>query len=178
MPAARTEAKPKGMTRQLTLTGELASVAPLSSSSKSHSKSSIERTDTDVIFAIKPEFMELIAKREKNYEYRKYQLKDTVTRIWLYTTTPTSAISYVMVTSGPKKPGEVRDSSGIGNDDFDNGKKVSKFGYPVLHLYKLRTPLKPEAMRKVYGVSTPQGRMYAPKKMVDELPLEGMEQLF
>jgi len=82
-----------------------------------------------------------------------------------------------MVTSHPKTPGQVRDPNGIGNDDFDNGKKASKFGYPVLSLYKLKTPLKSEAM-KAYGVSTPQGCVYAPKKMVDEIPLEDMEKLF
>jgi len=82
-----------------------------------------------------------------------------------------------MVTSKPKTPGQVCDPNGIGNDDFDNGKKESKFGYPVLGLYKLKTPLKAEEMR-IYGISTPQGPVYAPKKMVDELPLEDMEKVF
>lgn len=94
MPAIRTEAKRKGTTRQLTLTGELASVAPLPSSSKSRSKSSIDRIYTDAILSIKPEFMELIAEQKKNHEYRKYKMRDTVTQIWLYTTAPISAISY------------------------------------------------------------------------------------
>ncbi|CAZ80393.1 unnamed protein product [Tuber melanosporum] len=179
MPAIRTGAKPDENTRQLTLTGELASVTPLPSSSKSRSKkSSSDRVYTDAIFAIKPHFINLIVKREKNHEYRKYELRDTVTRIWLYEVAPTSAISHVMVTSRPKIPGEVCDSNGIGNDDFDNGMKDSKFGYPVLHLYKLKTPLRPEVMKKTYGVPTPQGYMYATKKMVDELPLEDMEKLF
>ena len=82
-----------------------------------------------------------------------------------------------MVTSHPKTPGQVCDPNGVGNDDFDNGKKVSKFGYPVLGLYKLKTPLNKEAM-KAYGVSPPQGCVYAPKKMVDENSLEDMEKIF
>jgi len=61
-----------------------------------------------------------------------------------------------MVTSHPKTPGQVRDPNRIGNDDFDNGRKVPKFGYPVLSLYKLKTPLKLEVM-KAYGVSSQQG---------------------
>jgi len=104
-------------------------------------------------------------------------MRDTVTRIWLYTTAPTSAISHVIITSHAKTPGQVCDPSGVGNDDFDKGLKVSKFGYPVLGLYKLRTPLKPEAM-KAYRVSAPQACVYAPKKMVEEIPLEDMEKLF
>jgi len=91
MPATRTGAKPKETTRQLTLTGELASVTPLS---KSRSRSSIERIYTDAILSIKPEFIELIAAREKNHEYRGYKMRDTVIQIWLYTTTPISAITY------------------------------------------------------------------------------------
>jgi len=82
-----------------------------------------------------------------------------------------------MVTSHPKTPGQVCDPNGIGNDEFDNGMKKSKFGYPVLSLYKLKTPLKTEAM-KAYGVTPPQSFMYAPKKMVDEHPLEDMEKIF
>ncbi|PWW72143.1 hypothetical protein C7212DRAFT_337716, partial [Tuber magnatum] len=166
MPATRTGAKPKGTARQLTLTGELASVTPLSSSSKSRSKSSIERSYTDAILPIKPEFTKLIAEREKNHEYRRRRIRDTVTRIWLYTTAPTSAISHVVVTSHPKTPGQVCDPSGLGNDDFDNGEKESKFGYPVLGLYKLKTPLEQKAMKQTYGVSPPQAVVYAPKKMV------------
>ncbi|CUS15375.1 unnamed protein product, partial [Tuber aestivum] len=177
MPVTRTEAKPKRMTRQLTLSGEVANVTPPSSSSKSRSKSSVDRSYANAILPIKPEFVELIAERKKNYEYRKYHLKDTVTRIWLYTTAPTSAISHVIITGRAKTPGQVCDPSGVGNDDFDNGLKVSKFGYPVLGLYKLRTPLKPEAM-KAYHVSVPQMYVYAPEKMVEEIPLEGMEKLF
>ena len=83
-----------------------------------------------------------------------------------------------MVTSHPKTPGQVCDPNGIGNDDFDNGKKDSTFGYPVLGLYKLKTPLEKEAMKAVYGVTPPQGYMYAPKKLVDENPLEDMEKIF
>lgn len=82
-----------------------------------------------------------------------------------------------MLTSRPKTPGQVRDPSGVGNDDFDLGLKKSKFGYPVLGLYRLKTPLKPEAM-KGFGLSTPQGFMYATKKLVDGIPLDDMDKIF
>ena len=85
--------------------------------------------------------------------------------------------SHVMVTSRPKIPGQVRDPSGVGNDDFDRGLKQSKFGYPVLGLYRLQNPLKPAAMKK-FEISPPQGLVYAPKSLVDNLPLAEMERLF
>lgn len=63
------------------------------------------------------------------------------------------------------------DSSGVGNDDFDNGLKKSKYGYPVVGLYRLKTPLNSDAMKE-YGVSPPQSYMFVPKKMFDALPLD------
>ena len=85
--------------------------------------------------------------------------------------------SHVMVTSRPKIPGQVCDPSGVGNDDFDLGLKKSKFGYPVLGLYRLKDPLKPEAMKKL-EIAPPQGLVYAPKSLVDNIPLGEMEKLF
>ena len=41
-----------------------------------------------------------------------------------------------MTTAQPKVPGEVQDPNGIGNDDFDAGKK--EYGYPVLKLHVCR----------------------------------------
>lgn len=82
-----------------------------------------------------------------------------------------------MVTSRPKIPGQVRDPSGVGNDDFDLGLKKAKFGYPVLGLYRLNDPLKPVAMKKL-GIIPPQGLVYAPKLLVDNVPLAEMEKLF
>lgn len=93
MPAERTERK---SLRQTTLTSQPTLVASSSTSSKkSKKKSTLDRAYSDAILTIKPEFAKLIAKREKNYEYRKYELRETVQRIWLYETAPTSAITYV-----------------------------------------------------------------------------------
>lgn len=82
-----------------------------------------------------------------------------------------------MTTGPPKTPGEICDPTGIGNEDFDKGLKKSKFGYPVLELYILETPLKLDAMRD-YGVPVPQGLVYAPKRLVDDIPIPEMEKLF
>jgi hypothetical protein len=82
-----------------------------------------------------------------------------------------------MLTSHPKTPGQVCDPSGVGNDDFDRGLTKSKFGYPVLGLYRLNNPLKPEAMMK-FDIKPPQGLVYAPKSLVDNVSLADMEKLF
>jgi hypothetical protein len=83
-----------------------------------------------------------------------------------------------MVTGKPKTPGQVRDPTGVGNDDFDNGLKQSKYGYPVLGLYKLKTPLTPPEMKSKGGITPPQGYMYATQRLVEAYPLSEMEKVF
>lgn len=83
-----------------------------------------------------------------------------------------------MTTTQPKRPGEVNDPSGFGNDDFDKGLKDSKFGYPVLGLYKLNPPIRSGDMKSKFDISPPQGYLYAPRKLVDDIPLHSMEKLF
>ncbi|KAF9535307.1 hypothetical protein CPB83DRAFT_841546 [Crepidotus variabilis] len=172
MPAERST---KNATHQLTLTGKPAPVAKVSSSSKT---SSPDRVYTDAILAIRPEFVKLIASREKNHEYRAYKMRDTVERIWLYETAPGSSIAYIMETGKPKTPGQVNDSTGVGNDDFDKGLKKSKFGYPVKGLYKLKAPLKPDVLKAKFSISPPQGLVYVTKPLFEAFSLDEMEKVF
>jgi hypothetical protein len=79
----------------MTLTGR-----PAVASSKGKAKDAPGRVYTDVVLTIKPEFVKLLADRTKNHEYRKYKLRETVERLWLYETAPTSAITYVRFSFG------------------------------------------------------------------------------
>ncbi|KAN0074850.1 hypothetical protein V8E54_007461 [Elaphomyces granulatus] len=64
---------------------------------------SADRISHRAILAIKPEFVKLIAQREKNHEYRNYKLTN-VTRLLLYETAPKSMITHVIATTHPKVP--------------------------------------------------------------------------
>lgn len=44
------------------------------------------RVLTDVLLSIKPMHLANIVTQQKNHEYRKYRLRDGVTRLWLYET--------------------------------------------------------------------------------------------
>lgn len=60
------------------------------------------RVLTDVLLSIKPEHLANIASQDKNHEYRKYRLKDGVSRLWLYETAGgggRSSITYVQPAS-------------------------------------------------------------------------------
>jgi hypothetical protein len=50
---------------------------------------------------------------------------------------------------------------GIGNDDFNNGLKKSKYGYPILELYELVQPVKLAEMKSRWGLGgAPMGWRY------------------
>lgn len=68
------------------------------SNSASKPSASIQRVYSDVILPIKPHFVELMLAGKKNHEYRKYKLRDTVVRLWLYEVSPASRIRYVLAT--------------------------------------------------------------------------------
>ncbi|KAK7408561.1 hypothetical protein QQX98_009266 [Neonectria punicea] len=106
-----------------------------------------ERVLTDVLLSIKPPHFVNIASQQKNHEYCKYWLKDGVERLWLYETGDEggrSSITHIAVVPAAvrRTPGTVpTEPFGIGNDDFNAGRKVSKYGYPILKLYELLVPV-------------------------------------
>jgi hypothetical protein len=87
--------------------------------------------------SIKPEHMDSIAVCLKNHEYQYYLLPPTVHRIWFHTSVPISAIHYVACISAGKVPGQVPEEGGIGDNNFNTGMKLSKFGYEIRELWKL-----------------------------------------
>ncbi|KAK4139815.1 uncharacterized protein C8A04DRAFT_15536, partial [Dichotomopilus funicola] len=135
---------------------------------------------TDVLLAIKPEHLTNIARQKKNHEYRKYRLRDGVERLWLYETgggNGRSAITYadnksslnrhiaVIPADVRRTPGEVpAEPFGIGNDDFNSGRKQSKYGYPILELYELVKPVRLAEMKMLWGMGgAPMGWRYLGK---------------
>ncbi|KAF4447830.1 hypothetical protein F53441_8696 [Fusarium austroafricanum] len=102
-----------------------------------------DRVLTDALLSIKPVHLANIVSRQKNHEYRKYRLRDGVTRLWLYETSDgggRSSITHIAVipASERRTPGSVpTEPFGIGNAEFNAGLKQSKYGYPILELYEL-----------------------------------------
>ena len=75
-------------------------------------------------------------------------------------------ISELLFSNG-KKPGEVEDEGGLGNADFNQGLKESKFAFEILHLYKIRTPLLAPELKENYNLSPPQRFAYLPGALAD-----------
>ncbi|GFF41869.1 hypothetical protein IFM46972_06685 [Aspergillus udagawae] len=130
----------------------------------SSSKMRATRTSKeDILMSIKPEHMSNIAAGRKNHEYRGYLLPSSVRRLWLYTTAPISRIEYVARISRGKTRGEVAEDGGIGNADFNAGRKVSKYAYEILELWKLREPISlASAISSGFLKGPPQKYCWAP----------------
>ncbi|KAI1151414.1 hypothetical protein F4825DRAFT_358522 [Nemania diffusa] len=126
-----------------------------------------DRMETDVLLSIKSVHLANIASRKKNHEYRKYRLRDGVERLWFYETGDEggkSAITHIAVIPNSVRhtPGTVpTEPFGIGNDDFNAGRKVSKYGYPILALYELVKPVTLAEMKSEWAMGgAPMGWRY------------------
>ena len=117
----------------------------------------------EVIFSLKPEFAALIESREKNHEFRGYLPKITPRKIWFYITKPVSSLVYIAEVGSavvyPQKIG----IAGVGNSDFNAGRKMSKYAFPIMHLCVLKRPLPLVELQEKFGFTAPQGFVYANK---------------
>ncbi|PGG95012.1 hypothetical protein AJ79_10319 [Helicocarpus griseus UAMH5409] len=151
---------------------------PAKSKSKSKSKSTgpIDRILTDVILSIKPLHLGNIVSRQKNHEYRKYRLRDGVTRLWFYETGDGGAgrasITHIAVIPASIRhtPGFVpAEPFGIGNAEFNDGLKESKYGYPILELFELVQPVTLAEMKSRWGMGgAPMGWRYVERDLWED----------
>jgi len=133
---------------------------------------------TDIVISIRTPHMDNIVSRVKDHEFRKYNISSNIERMWFYSTVPDQSLRYIAVISNSKQPGEVKDEEGLGNSDFNQGLKESKFAYEILHLYKLHTPLTAPELKEKYKISPPQRFAYLPGALADAVVWDEQEMLF
>jgi predicted transcriptional regulator len=137
-------------------------------------------TRSDIIISIKPNHMQNIALRLKTHEFRNYFIPPSVKRMWFYTTAPEQRIRYVAVVGTGKRPGKISlEDTGLGNEDFNAGKKESKYGYEILHLYELREPLSlQDLIARRYAKSAPRKYCWVSDEMLNAIEIEKQKKLF
>jgi predicted transcriptional regulator len=103
----------------------------------------IFKKKTDILMSINAKWVSEIENKRKTYEFRKYKINQKVKRFWFYFTNPLSQLSFVAEISDviSFEKGERVINDGIGNNEFNNGEKISKFAYRINHLYKLKDPI-------------------------------------
>ncbi|KAI9765424.1 MAG: hypothetical protein M1840_007382 [Geoglossum simile] len=138
-----------------------------------------ETSHSDIFMSIKPEHISNIASRLKNHEYRKYRLPSSVRHIWFYTSAPISSLRYIAHISTAKIPGQVPEDGGLGNEDFNSGEKVSKFGYEILALWQLEEPITlQKAKVRGYLKGPPQKYCWVPQTVIEAFPLGKRSNVF
>ncbi|KAG0645850.1 hypothetical protein D0Z07_7884 [Hyphodiscus hymeniophilus] len=108
-----------------------------------HVRSMAPRTKvSDVFVSIRPEDVTKIVSRTRNHEFRHQKIPDTVSRMWIYETSPTCTLQYMAVISGARRPGEIEVEDGIGNAEFNTkDPNCGQFAWEILELYELADPL-------------------------------------
>lgn len=132
-----------------------------------------------IYISIKPEFTKRIETGEKNYEFRKYISKQEIDTLFVYESSPTCKLKYILELGDiVEYPNKIK-KEGYGNEDFNNGLKKSKYAYEIKKVFALKTPITLDELRKKYSFVPPQGYAYAAKyqKLTDELSNAELERL-
>lgn len=113
-----------------------------------------------IYLSIKPQFTKLIAIGEKNYEFRKYIPKIEIDKLFVYETTPTCALKYIIELGKIIEYPQKIVKNGYGNEDFNNGLKKSKYAYEINSVYLIEEPILLSELKLKYGFAAPQSYAY------------------
>ena len=116
-----------------------------------------------IFISIKPEYMKKIESGEKNYEFRKYIPKEPFHILYVYESTPTSSLKYILTIDKIVKYPEKITEKGYGNNDFNQGLKESKYAYHIQKVSKLVNPIPLEVLKTQFKFTPPERFAYASK---------------
>lgn len=124
---------------------------------------------SDIIISIYGENVTRMIERTKTHEFRAWKIPESVHRVWVYVTKPASELRYMFLLGPPQTSGQI-EGDGIGNDDFNAGRKKSAaFAYEVLDIYELNNPVSLELMKKNGWPAAPQRYAFVPPAIVGQL---------
>lgn len=114
----------------------------------------------EAIYSIKPKYIDLIIKRNKNHEFRNKLPSKTPNIIWIYATVPLKEIKYFIEVEKPVTYPNTINENGIGNIEFNKGMKQAKHAYPIKHLYQLEKSIELRELKSEYDFTAPQSFIY------------------
>lgn len=123
----------------------------------------MNKNGNGIYISIKPSFVDLILKGQKNYEFRKYIPNKEFNKIYIYETIPRARIKYVINITKISKYPEKIDLRGIGNVDFNDGIKKSKYAYKLGRIFFLENEIKLKDLKAIYNFVPPQSFAYIDK---------------
>ena len=129
-----------------------------------------------MVLYIKPESIPLILNKTKNHEFRKYRLDDLVKRLWLFENGV--GITTVLSVGKALEVGKVEENSGIGNQEFNEGLKESKFAYSIYGAHKIRDTITTKIAKDVFDHTLPSSHFDAPGWLTSNYSLTAMKKIF
>lgn len=113
-----------------------------------------------IFLSIKPQFVSLISTGKKNHEFRKYIPHNLVKHIIVYTCCPVGEIRYILTIENIIKYPDKIDEQGVGNKDFNEGKKKSIYAYRIKNVYQLDEGISLSFLKNHFLFSPPQRFLY------------------
>jgi hypothetical protein len=123
---------------------------------------------SDIIISIYGEHVEKMVTRMKTHEFRDWKIPDSVCRVWIYLTKPAKELRYMCIFGPAQTQGQIHED-GVGNAEFNQGMKKSRFAYEVLQMYELNDPVSYQSMKDHGWPTAPQKLAYVPPAIVGQL---------
>lgn len=122
-----------------------------------------EEVYSSPIFSVKPYYMEKIITKEKIYEFRNTYPKSFNNFFWIYESSPTKELKYLMEVENPViYPINLKGDS-FGVDRFNNGEMKAKYAYKIKHLYTINNSINRNNLINHYKMTPPQSYTYLDK---------------
>lgn len=112
-----------------------------------------------IFISIKPKYLRLIESGEKTYEFRNYYPKEKIDVLYVYESSPTCMLKYIIELGEIIKYPNKIIKDGIGNLEFNQGNKY-KYAYEIKSIHVLDKPIDLKALKEKYGFTAPQGYAY------------------
>ena len=113
-----------------------------------------------IFISIKPIHTQKIESGQKNYEFRKYIPKKRISKLYVYESSPSSCLKYILTIDKIVEYPDKIDGQGIGNYEFNNGLKKTKYAYHIASVKKIDNPIKLDELRREYDFCPPQSYAY------------------
>ncbi len=123
----------------------------------------IAQSSSGIFISIKPNFTKLIETGEKNYEFRKYIPRRNINKLYVYEPSPTCCLKYILFIDRIIEYPTIIEEPGVGNIEFNNGLKKSKYAYHIKNVYKLTNPISLVDLKEKYNFTAPQSYAYDTK---------------
>lgn len=128
----------------------------------------------DAILPMTDDYMQHIVQGKKNYEFRRYRIAASVTRVWFHLIAPQSHIGYICELDNAvtrTATDEKLEEDGLGNKEFNEGHNGCDYAYRICSVYELRKPITLAIMKSKYGMKiAPRGLVYTPLQLVLDTP--------